>query len=122
MPESSPSTVAAHRNEVTLVGRLAAPGQVRTLPSGDTIVQFRLVVRRTSPAARRSRVCVDTLDCVAWTARLRRQVSGWSAGDELALTGALRRRFWRVGGAGPASRYEVEVRTVRRVGRATMTG
>jgi single-strand DNA-binding protein len=43
-------------------------------------------------------------------------VSSWQAGDEVEVVGALRRRFFRTAG-GPASRYEVEVRTASRVAR-----
>jgi single-strand DNA-binding protein len=106
------------RNEVALVGRLAAAPEERTLPSGDALVVFRLVVDR-PPGARRTRAgrrspTVDTIDCAVSTAALRRKVLGWSAGDVLELGGALRRRFWR-GVHGPASRCEVEVREARRL-------
>ena len=107
------------RNEVLLVGRLAAAAVERELPSGDLLTTFRLVVDR--PPARRPvsgrPVSVDTLDCVVWTAALRRAAAGWAPGDVLALDGALRRRFWRSTG-GPTSRYEVEVSKARRVSRA----
>ncbi len=111
-----------HLNQVVLVGRLGAAAATRTLPSGDTLSQFRLIVPRPPERARQSRVAVDTLDCAAWTSRLRRQVSAWGAGDLVEVTGALRRRFWRSPAGGPASRYEVEVSTVRRLRRATMAG
>jgi single-strand DNA-binding protein len=105
---------ATHRNEVLLVGRLAAPAEERTLPSGDVLVTFRLVVQR--PPGGRSTArrvpTVDTLDCVAWRAPVRRSVLGWSAGAEVEVTGALRRRFWR-GPTGAASRCEVEVSRAR---------
>ncbi len=111
---------AAAVNEVRLTGRLPSPAQVRTLPSGDEIVQFRLVVARrprrrpTAGAAREGRTGVDTIDCTAWTAVLRRRVLAAQAGEVLEVQGALRRRFWR-GPAGPTSTYGVEVLTVRRV-------
>ena len=47
-------TLAAHdtmiRNDVTLVGRLAAPAEERTLPSGTVLVTFRVIVGRPPPA------------------------------------------------------------------------
>ncbi|MFL6137577.1 MAG: single-stranded DNA-binding protein [Frankiaceae bacterium] len=102
---------AEHCNEVVLRGRLAAPAESRQLPSGDLIASFRLVVDR--PARRRKRPgdrapTVDTLDCVAWRAALRRAALAWRAGDTVEVTGALRRRFWR-SPTGPVSRCEVEV-------------
>lgn len=101
----------AHRNEVQLVGRLAADPVERTLPSGDVLVTWRLVVRR--PAHSRRGPPVDTIDCVAWVTRLRRSATRWSAGDIIECAGALRRRFWRTAG-GAVSRCEVEVSRARR--------
>lgn len=110
---------SATRNEVLLVGRLAAEPLVRELPSGDQLVTFRLVVER-PPGARapgRRPVSVDTIDCVARSAALRRAAVGWCAGDVLELQGALRRRFFRTP-AGAGSRYEVDVAKARRLARA----
>jgi single-strand DNA-binding protein len=106
----------AEVNRVELEGRLAAEAETRCLPSGDEIVTFRVVVRR--PPGGASRAQVDTLDCVVRRPGLCRRVQAWPAGSQVAVTGALRRRFWR-GGAGVTSRTEVEVeraRLVRRVG------
>lgn len=105
-----------HANEVTLVGRLAAESESRTLPSGDELVTWRLIVERPSAPRRLRAPTVDTLDCVAWRADVRRRAASWKPGDILAISGSLRRRFWRSGG-GPASRCEVEVRTARRLPR-----
>jgi single-strand DNA-binding protein len=113
--------VPESRNDVLLVGRLAAPAEARTLPSGDTLLVFRLVVDRPpgTPRTRNGRrlQTVDTLDCVVTTAVLRRKLSVWKAGDVVEASGSLRRRFWR-GAHGPASRCEVEVRAARRLSRA----
>lgn len=108
-----------HRNLVALTGRLAAPPLARILPSGDELLSWRLVVRREGED-RRARV--DTLDCVAWTARLRRQVRSWAPGDLVEVEGALRRRFWRGANGAATSRCEVEVSGARRLRRATMAG
>jgi single-strand DNA-binding protein len=97
-------------NVVSLSGRLSAPVQSRTLPSGDELVSFRVIVRRLEGG-------VDTLDCVAFRADVRRRAQSWGSGDRLEIDGVLRRRFWR-GSAGPVSRTEVEVRTARRVAKA----
>jgi single-strand DNA-binding protein len=107
-------------NEVALVGRVSAPAEERTLPSGDVLTSWRLVVdrppsKRTLPAGGRP-VTVDTIDCVAWAGGVRRTAAGFAAGDVVRVEGALRRRFWRAG-AGAASRYEVEVAKTRRLGR-----
>lgn len=111
----------AARNEVVLVGRVAAAAEERELPSGDLLCTWRLVVDRPPPGPRRAAagraVTVDTLDCTAWSAPVRRAARGLQPGDVVAVEGALRRRFWRAG-AGAASRCEVEVASVRRLARA----
>lgn len=108
-------------NEVRLVGRVAAAAQRRELPSGDELVTARLVIGRaqvvTLPSGRRA-PSVDTIDLVAWSAGARRLLGRWAEGDRVVVEGALRRRFYRAG-AGAVSRVEVEVRSGRRVRRAT---
>lgn len=123
VPVSSVVTVpdqpAAPCNQVVLVGRLAAPPEERTLPSGAVLVVWRVVVDRPpqeAPVGVRP-VTVDTLDCAAWTPEVQEVVQAAEVGDVVRIDGALRRRFWR-GAAGLASRYEVEaaaVTVVRRV-------
>lgn len=106
-------------NEVRLTGRLSQTPEERVLPSGDSVLLFRLVVDR--PTNERettgSRQRVDVLDCAVWRGRVRASARGWAAGDTVAVVGAVRRRFFRAGG-GAASRYEIEVLTGRRVRRA----
>jgi single-strand DNA-binding protein len=101
------------RNEVHLIGRVAAAPVERELPSGDTVVTVRLIIDRDSNAATRTGQRVDTIDCVAWIARVQRSIRRWQAGDEVEVSGALRRRFYRVAD-GPRSRFEVEIATARR--------
>lgn len=101
------------RNEVHLVGRVAAQPLERELPSGDSVVTVRIIVDRVGAAATRSGQRVDTIDCVGWTARVQRAVRRWQPGDEVEIEGALRRRFYRVA-EGPRSRFEVEIASARR--------
>jgi single-strand DNA-binding protein len=111
---------ASTRNEVLLVGRVSGAPEERELPSGDALVSWRVVVDR--PPARRNAgtggrtPTIDALDCVAWTAAVRRTARGLADGDVVAVEGALRRRFWRAGTAA-ASRTEVEVESLRRISR-----
>ena len=121
-PDEGPVPGApAARNEVLLVGRVSGVPEQRELPSGDSLVSWRLVVER--PAGGRKppdgvrAPTVDTLDCTAWTPGLRRTARALGPGDVVEVTGALRRRFWRAGG-GAASRTEVEVGQLRRLLRA----
>jgi single-strand DNA-binding protein len=104
-------------NEVRLVGRVSQDPQERTMPSGDALWSFRLVVPRTGERGG-SRQTVDVLDCAAWSRRVQRSVSRWSAGDVVGVEGAVRRRFFR-GGGGTASRVEIEVVRARLIRRAT---
>ncbi|MGH3326561.1 MAG: single-stranded DNA-binding protein [Streptomycetales bacterium] len=108
-----------HRNEVWLVGQLSAGAEERALPSGDAVALFRLTVRRAADEGierpHRSRSPdIDTLQCAAWRADIRRAVLSWPAGAVVEVRGALRRRFWRAP-SGPASRYEVDVAAARRL-------
>jgi single-strand DNA-binding protein len=98
-----------HRNEIRLVGRVAAEPIATTLPSMDELVSVRLVIERPprTPASKRKKI-VDTVLCVAWTPFERRRLRMWAPGDIVEVEGSLRRRFWRTE-QGPRNRYEVEV-------------
>jgi len=113
----APGEGLASLNVVQLRGRVSGEPETRVLASEAELVSFRVVVDRLSSADPRSRVKVDVIDCVAWSARLRRQIVGWRPGDVVDIDGALRRRFYK-GGAGTASRTEVEVARGRVVRRA----
>jgi single-strand DNA-binding protein len=105
-------------NLVRLRGKVSTPPEERELPSGTSIVTLRLSVpRETSPMTEGSRQTTDWVDCAAWGRKVRRTVSGWRAGDFVEVEGALRRRFYR-GGAGTATRLEVEVLSGRVLARA----
>lgn len=117
---SSADGAVAWVNEVHLVGRVSGDPDERTLPSGDVVVLFRLVVRR--PAVGRTAgargaakgPAVDTLDVACWAARPRRTALRLQDGDGAEVTGALHRRFYRAGAA-TSSRYEVAATAVVRV-------
>jgi single-strand DNA-binding protein len=112
------SVAVIDRNDVVLRGRLSAPAELRTLPSGDTLVTFRLIVKRPQPlAGRRS---VDVLPCVSYDRALQRRAAAWQPGDTIEVEGALQRRFWRTG-SGTASVCEVNCRKGRKVPRSAAT-
>lgn len=107
----------AHRNEVVLLGRLSGDPLSRTLPSGDEVATWRLVVERDPRrdpvrAGDRRDATVDTIACVSHRPGVRRSVLARAPGDLLEVTGSLRRRFWR-SPTGATSRCEVEVVTLR---------
>lgn len=104
-------------NEVRVIGRLSKVATARELPSGDTLVAFVLVVDRPASRGRRagsaSGQTHDSLDCTAWTAPSRKRALSLQPGEVVEVTGALRRRFWGAGAA-RASRYDIEVLSLRR--------
>jgi single-strand DNA-binding protein len=135
-----PAHDAAARNDVVLVGRVSAEPSPRVLPSGDELLSWRLVVgrvtvgrvtvgRATGSPATGSRAAgskpattnaptIDTIDCIAYKAAVRRLAARCVGGEILEVHGALRRRFWR-GANGLASRYEVEVFAAKRLSPVT---
>ncbi len=104
----------AQDNTVELRGRVTSAPTERELPSGAVITTFRVSVPRArTPMTAGSSQVSDWLDCVAWSARSRRSVGGWRVGDQVEVSGALRRRFYRAG-EGSSTRLEVEVLGARR--------
>ncbi|WP_432922548.1 single-stranded DNA-binding protein [Microbispora sp. CA-135349] len=97
-----------HRNEVVLVGRLSMEPVHRELPSGAPLTQWRLAVRR--PGGRPGHQRSDAIECATFDNSVRDMLTGWQLDDLVEVEGALRRRWWRGG-----SRYEIEVRTARRI-------
>ena len=131
---SSPADEGGSVNSVRLVGRVSAEPEHRELPSGDQLVQLRVIVTRpvrrgrsgprsrgatATPAstegAAPARQQVDTIDVTCWTAVARRAAARLQPGQVVEVHGALRRRFYRAG-ASTQSRYEVEASLLRRVG------
>lgn len=120
----------APANEVRLTGRVSGAPTQRELPSGDTVVQLRVVVPRPvrrgrspgvavgkdggSGSGARRRAMVDTIDVACWSARARAAALRLADGAGVQVQGALRRRFFSTG-AGRASRYEVEATSVHGV-------
>jgi single-strand DNA-binding protein len=95
-------------NEVFLRGRLAGTPVYRDLPSGDVLAAFRLTV----PRPKGARGHVDSIECVAVKVRVHKSLARANVGDTLEVVGRLHRRFWRTP-SGPASRYAVEVDSLR---------
>jgi single-strand DNA-binding protein len=112
--------VQERANEVRLAGTVSGEPERRVLPSGDELCVVRVVVPRVTVRPRLDGgrgQSVDVLDCCAWEARPRRAVGGWRPGDQVEVTGALRRRFYRARGV-TESRVEVEITSARLIRRA----
>ena len=97
-----------YENEVRLVGRSSGPAIEKELPSGDKVVEIRIVV------ARDNRDGYDTLDVALWSASLRKRALTLKNDEWIEVVGALRRRFWKTGKV-VASRWQVEGRELTRV-------
>ena len=118
MSAAAAEEIVEHHNEVYLVGKLSGEPLERTLPSGDVLLSWRLVVNR-APNERGSRKAVhDTLPCFTLKAGVRRSVLSYVSGDLVEVEGVLRRSFWRTPAGGEASKCEVEARSVKRLRRA----
>lgn len=95
-------------NSVRLRGRVSGEPTERELPSGDHVVEFRIVVRR------EAREGVDTLDIAAWNAKTRRKSLTLKPDQWVEISGSVRRRFWKAPG-GLASRWQIEASEISRI-------
>lgn len=95
-------------NDCLLRGRVSAPATDRELPSGEHVVEFRLIITRAE------REGVDTLDIAAWSSRMRRTALSLKAGEWVEISGSIRRRFWQ-GPTGLASRWQIEAESITRL-------
>ena len=95
-------------NDLLLRGRVSAAATTKELPSGDKVVEFRLIVTR------ENREGVDTLDIAAWSAKSRKTALSLAPDEGVEISGAVHRRFWQSPG-GLASRWQVEAIDILRL-------
>lgn len=95
-------------NDLLLRGRVSAPAIEKELPSGDKIVEFRLIVSREKGEG------VDTLDIAAWSTKSRRSALSLKSDEWIEVSGSIHRRFWKAA-SGLASRWQVEAIEIRRI-------
>ena len=95
-------------NDLMLRGRVSAQAVEKELPSGDKVVEFRLIVSRLERGG------VDTLDIAAWSSKMRRSALTLKEGEWIEISGSIHRRFWS-GPAGVASRWQVEAAEIARI-------
>ena len=95
-------------NDLLLRGRVSAEATTKELPSGDKVVEFRLIVSRLERGG------VDTLDIAAWSSKMRRSALTLKEGDWIEISGSIHRRFWS-GPTGVASRWQVEAAEIARI-------
>jgi len=99
-------------NEVRLVGRVTSLAVEKELPSGDKVVEFRVVIGREK--LRNGKKEVDSLDIAAWSEKARRAALAVKIDTWVEVKGSVRRRFWRAP-TGLASRWQVEASEVVRL-------
>ena len=95
-------------NDLLLRGRVSAQAVEKELPSGDKVVEFRLIVTRAE------REGVDTLDIAAWSAKSRKTALTLKPDQWVEISGSIHRRFWQSPG-GLASRWQVEAIEISRL-------
>ena len=95
-------------NDLMLRGRVSATATTKELPSGDKVVEFRLIV------ARDKREGVDTLDVGAWSSKSRKFALTLKPDEWVEIQGSIHRRFWQSPG-GLASRWQVEAAEIVRI-------
>jgi single-strand DNA-binding protein len=95
-------------NDLLLRGRVSAEATTKELPSGDKVVEFRLIVSRAE------REGVDTLDIAAWSAKSRKTALSLKPDQWVEISGSIHRRFWQSPG-GLASRWQVEAIEISRL-------
>jgi single-strand DNA-binding protein len=95
-------------NDCLLRGRVSAPAVDKELPSGEHVVEFRLIITRID------REGVDTLDIAAWSAKNRKMALSFKGGEWIEVSGSVRRCFWQ-GPQGLASRWQIEAETLTRI-------
>lgn len=95
-------------NDLLLRGRVSAAAIEKELPSGDKVVEFRLIVTRAERGG------VDTLDIAAWSSKMRRSALSLKEGEWVEIAGSIHRRFWSAP-TGVASRWQVEAAEIARI-------
>jgi len=95
-------------NDVLLRGRVSREAIEKELPSGDKVVEFRLIITREKLSG------VVTLDIGAWNAKARRSALTLKADEWIEISGSIHRRFWSAP-TGLASRWQVEAAEISRI-------
>ena len=95
-------------NDLLLRGRVSAQATSKELPSGDKVVEFRLIITRSE------REGVDTLDIAAWSAKSRKIALTLQGDEWIEVSGSIHRRFWQ-SPTGVASRWQIEADEILRL-------
>ena len=88
-------------NLVVLAGRVAVEPEVRTFPTGTTMIRYLVTVRTTEPRRR-----VDVIPVTLWDPAAEHLAEPDMRGRDVWVAGSVQRRFWSRDD-GTASRIEV---------------
>ncbi|HSJ71405.1 MAG TPA: single-stranded DNA-binding protein [Acidimicrobiia bacterium] len=94
-------------NLVVLAGRVATEPEIRTFPSGTTMIRYLVTVRSTEPRRR-----VDVVPVSLWDPSPNVIEAGDVRGRGVWVAGSVQRRFWADGGD-TRSRLEIVAHEVR---------
>ena len=111
---SKKETQSDYLNEVSLVGRLSGEPTEKSLPSGDKVVEFRIVIPRAGKPSKSKKGLVDTIDVAAWSPVNRKIALKLDENTWISVNGAIRRRFWQ-SPTGLASRWQVEASEIKSI-------
>ncbi len=95
-------------NDVLLRGRVSSLAVEKELPSGDKVMEFRIVIARSNEEG------FDTIDISAWSSKLRRTAGSLKSDQWVEVSGSIKRRFWR-GATGLASRWQIDASETSRL-------
>ena len=88
-------------NLVILLGKLAAPPELREFESGSTLLRSLITVRSDGPRRR-----VDVVPVTLWDPAPDHELMSAAVGETVWATGSVQRRFWSAA-EGRRSRLEV---------------
>lgn len=80
-------------NNISLIGRLTADPELRTTPTGSSVISFCLAVQRDYVKQGEERQA-DFIDCVAWNQTAEIISRFMHKGSSLAVTGRLQTRVY----------------------------
>jgi len=95
-------------NDVLLRGRVSTLAVEKELPSGDKVMEFRIVIARSNEEG------FDTIDISAWSTKLRRTAGSLKGDQWVEVSGSIKRRFWR-GATGLSSRWQIDASEITRL-------
>lgn len=105
-------------NNISLIGRLTADPELRTTPTGSSVISFCLAVQRDYVKQGEERQA-DFIDCVAWNQTAEIISRFMHKGSSLAVTGRLQTRTYEDREGNKRKVSEVNVQNVSFIDKKT---